>query len=342
MNLLIRIVKFFRTRVFLDKNEKNYIKHNLIKWKKYNKKDRKNVILVDLFQFYPWLNFYSYLVNVLAIKYDATPKFFYFNLYQGRLSKIRLFISKIKKLYESFNVTEGISEYNFSYSKNEIAKYSKAFEKLNYQKKKLLKYKFKKIIIGDLIYDTYLRIKYMPTLDMKNDLIKKIFFRAHKIFNEIEIYFHKNNIKCLIPSHVCYISYGIISRIAAKKKIPIVKIFQKNRGNASFRLLKVDKNEMTEEAPYFNYKKTFSKFSNIHKNKAIKKGQKIIKKRISGNFDSNLPNMTLSSFNNKFRKINFNNNFKKKIILFPHCYFDNPHRYRHMLFEDFYEQIKFF
>ena len=33
---------------------------------------------------------------------------------------------------------------------------------------------------------------------------------------------------------------------------------------------------------------------------------------------------------------------KPKIFLFPNCFFDNPHKYRSMIFNDFYEQMKFF
>ena len=51
--------------------------------------------------------------------------------------------------------------------------------------------------------------------------------------------------------------------------------------------------------------------------------------------------MTKSSFNNDKSNLKFSLN-KKKIVIFPHCYFDNPHRYRNMIFLDFYEQVKFF
>ena len=32
---------------------------------------------------------------------------------------------------------------------------------------------------------------------------------------------------------------------------------------------------------------------------------------------------------------------KEKIFIFPHCYLDNPHRYRSMIFPDFYDQVRF-
>ena len=334
------LINFLKFNFFINEKERRYISFNKSKWKNY-KINSKNKILIDLFPFSPWMHFYSFIVNILSKKLEAEASYFYFDLYQGRQGKISLFISKLKSIYRSFNVTEGLSEYKFVYTKKDLQKYNKKFSNINYNSIKLINYKYKGIKIGDLIYDTYLRINYTPTIDIKDDKLKKIFFRAHKILDEIEKYFKIYKVKCVIPSHVCYINFGIISRYASKRKIPIIKIFSKNRGNAAYRLLKVDKKYILEEPPYFDYKRTFSKFTKKQKEDALKIGKKLIKKRTSGYFDKSLPYMQKSSFNNVKTKINYNPS-KKKVVIFPHCYFDNPHRYRNMIFQDFYKQVNFF
>jgi len=340
--MLISILNFFKRNVFKNKDESNYVSFNKNQWKNHITKSKKNRILVDLFPHNPWIHFYSFIVNIFSKKLEAQAEYFYFDLYQGRLSKISLFISKLKSIYESFNVTEGLSEYNFVYNLKDLQKYNKKFLSLNFNSIKLVNYQYKGIKIGDLIYDTYLRINYVPTLNFKDDKLKKIFFRAHKICDEIEKYFKLYNVKCVFPSHVCYINYGIISRYAAKKKIPIIKIFSKNKGNAGFRLLKIDDNYVLDDPPYYNYRRIFKKFSKNQKKVALKIGKNLIQKRISGENDKNLPPFTAkSSFNNKKIKIKYNIS-KKKIVIFPHCFFDNPHRYRNAIFSDFYEQVKFF
>ena len=48
-------------------------------------------------------------------------------------------------------------------------KYDHLFSKINFDRKKLANYKYKNIKIGDLIYDTYLRIYYVPTIKI-NDI----------------------------------------------------------------------------------------------------------------------------------------------------------------------------
>ena len=46
--------------------------------------------------------------------------------------------------------------------------------------------------------------------------IKDIFVRAHFIFEYLDDFFSKNTVKAIIPSHLCYVPYGPISRLAKK------------------------------------------------------------------------------------------------------------------------------
>ena len=204
----------------------------------------------------------------------------------------------------------------------------------------------KDILLGDLIWDTYLRTNHTPTILRKDDKLKKIFYRANKIYDELNYYFKKNKVLCVIPSHTYYISYGIICRIAAKKKIPIIKLFAKNFGNNQLHLIKLKKSSgwqnITEEYPYFDFKKKFSSFSKKKKLTALRIGQKILQKRISGDFDPTVPYMKISSFNKSKDNNRIIKNNKPKIFLFPHSYIDAPHRFILILIKFFFFQMKFF
>lgn len=332
---------FIKNNIFLTKAEKLFVNLSLKKWKNSSKVNSKEVILVELFPWYPWIYFWSYLVNILSKEKKYKIAFYYFDFYQSKLSCSSYYIYKLKKIYNSFNVSKGISEYDFSYTKQDLHRYEKFFSTIK-TKKNLLNYKKDQIKIGDLIYDSFLRTTYEPTLIIHDSRLKSIFFRAQKIFEEVNSFLKKNSVKYIIPSHLCYISYGIITRIAQSKRIAVIKIKSENRGKAIFRLIKVDKYNL-DEPPYYNYKKTFSNFSVVKKNQALILGKQIIKKRFSGNFDKSLPYMKQSQFRkNPSKKIINLNNTKKKIIIFPHCFYDYPHRYRSMIFNDFYEHATFF
>ena len=331
---------FLKDRVLLDNNEKKFVEFNKKKWVNNNKKKEQGIILLDLFSWNPLIFFWSYISNLIALKKNYKIRYFYFDFDQSRTSKLKLYINKAKRIFKSFNVSKGISEYDFYFSKRDLKKYNNNFKKIK-SKRSLINYRKDGIKIGDLIYDTYLRIYYEPTLKLDDKKLKTIFFRSEKIFEEVKNYFKKNKVKILIPSHVCYMSYGIIVRIASSLGVPVVKVKAENGSNAGFRLTLLDPKYNLDEPRYYDYKSTFKKFSQKQKEKAISIGKKIIKNRISGNFDVNIPYIKKSTFKKSSHNKIQNIQNKEIIVLFLHCFYDNPHRFRSMIFNDFYEQIYF-
>ena len=331
---------FFLNLLFFSKNEKEFINKNESKFKKLPNVNKKDIILVDLFNWYPWIHFWSFLANELSIKKNCKIHFFYFGLYEGFFSNFNLFIYKLKKIYKSFGVTQGINSYELDKRLTNINYIKKRFNKIK-TKKLLYSYKYKQIKIGDLIYSQYLRAYLKPTVDLKDKKLANLFVKAHLIFDNVDDYFKKFNVMCIIPSHLCYVSYGLISRIAHQKyKIPIVKIFSKNRGKNLFKLIKIGK-YLLDENPYYEYKKIFSNLSYNKKKNGIRIGKKIMLQRLSGKYDPNLPYMKKNQFNKTDMENMKSIKNKKNIFLFAHDYFDNPMRYRSMIFTDFYEQVNF-
>ena len=128
------IFNFFKQRIFLDKNEKDYIKFNRSKWgfSKINKNKNKNksqVILVDLFPWYPSIYLWTYMTNLLSKKINADIKYYYFDFYQSKAGKSIFFIKKLINIYNSFNATKGLTEYDFEYSQKDYSNFIKFFFK---------------------------------------------------------------------------------------------------------------------------------------------------------------------------------------------------------------------
>ena len=340
------IFNFFKQRIFLDKNEKDYIKFNQSKWgfSKINKnKNKSQVILVDLFPWYPSIYLWTYMTNLLSKKINADIKYYYFDFYQSKAGKSIFFIKKLINIYNSFNATKGLTEYDFEYSQKDYSKFKKEFNKI-ITKKNLINYRFEGLKIGELIYDSYIRTTLEPTVNLNDERLKNIFFRSLKIFIEVKKFFKENSVRCVVPSHLCYMSYGIICKIALANKIPVIKVRSDKGGQVSFRLLKVDKWNLNEPA-FYDYKKTFSKMSVAEKKSGIAIGKNILQSRTSGSFDKYLPYIEKSQFHQKplikniKKKIESN---KEKIIIFLHCFYDYPHRFRSMIFPDFFEHALYF
>jgi hypothetical protein len=333
-------IYYFVNKIYINTDVRKYIIFNKKKWINCKIGDPKGIILLDLFDHYPFIHFWSYITNIVAKKNNLEIKYFYFYFYKSRFEKSFLYLRKIKEIYKSFNVTKGIDENDF---KNTNFQYkdqlNNIFQKIK-NKKKFIEYKYKNILIGDLIYDTYLRNTFKPTIDFKDPHLFYLFIRAHKIFDEIENFMKVNNVRLVIPSHPHYIQFGIITRIALKNKIKVFQIFQTNQGNNNLRIRKIFPDFPKERERYFEYKKNFFKLKNKRKLKQI--GKSILLRRLTGKKDYSLPYIK----NNTYSKLFENSSVKQlkienKIIIFAHCFFDSPHKHRKMLFEDFYEQLNF-
>lgn len=336
----LKIKDFFKFYIFLDKYEKEFCKFNEKYWRNTSQQTNKGIILVELFPWYPLIYFWSFLINILSLKKKCIPKFYYFSLY-GDHPLVSFFkIKKLTKIYNSFNVTRGVIEKDFKNINNKIDTFKNNFAKIK-KKGDLINYSRKGVIIGDLIYDTYLRTTFEPTVNLKDERLKKIFIRSEKILDLILDYFKNNNVRYVVPSHFCYSTFGIVARAAIKKNIKVIKVRHQNNAQASFRLIISDK-WCLDEPPYYNFKKEFSKFDKFKKNKSLKVGKRILHNRLSGKYDPSLAHMQKSQFRKSNSKQFFSmDKQKKSIIIFPHCFYDYPHRYRSMLFNDFYEQVIF-
>ena len=340
----IKLIIYYTRHAFLNQSEKAYIEHNIEKWKEFKIEEKKSdgIILVDLFPKNSLIHFWSYLVNILAKRTNSSIKYFYIGIYKNKVRNFK-FITRVReKIYKSFNVDVGISQFNFEYSDKDIAFYQKKFDGLKKSKSNLIIFSIGNIKLGDLIFDSYCRGSYKKTIDFEDKYLKECFFKALKLYFTTKEYFKKNKITAVCPSHVCYF-YGIIARIAANNNIPIIKVNADNRGNENFRINLVDQKYVNEEpSPYFNFKKTFKKLTKTQKKRGLILGKAILKNRLKGNYEPTLSYMKISQFDKNLKKTDLiKKNDRKKIFIFPHCYFDNVHRFRSTLFTDFGDQINF-
>ena len=143
-------------------------------------------------------------------------------------------------------------------------------------KEKLLNLKIEGVIIGDLIYDTFLKIKKLPTVDINSDILKNYIFECIQVFYYWKKYFENNNVKSVITVHPTYL-YGIIMRLACQKNIPVYRahvnsvqyIKQKNYNAGK---------PFGDYPKYFNLLNTKNKIELINKSKLLL--EDILKKKV--------------------------------------------------------------
>lgn len=220
----------------------------------------------------------------------------------------------------------------FSKNKNNYDIVFKKIVKNIKTKKDIERIKIKGILVGDLIYDTYLRDKKKYTIDISSEDFKFFLKKCIKIFIYWHEYFKNNIVASVIVSHSVYLN-AIPVRIAISKNIPVYLTSLKS-------IYYLNRNEMFAFKQYKAYPKIFKKLKN--KKKLILLANKRLKLRFEGKIGVDMLYSSKSAWSPYFfneRIINKSN--KIKILIVAHDFFDSPHSYGRNLFTDFYEWLIF-
>ncbi|MEO6847751.1 MAG: hypothetical protein ABI443_09330, partial [Chthoniobacterales bacterium] len=218
-------------------------------------------------------------------------------------------------------------------------------------KQDLLKVTLRGILIGDKIYDTYLRMHNLSTVDLKDERLLDIIRLALAIFHASERYLEKTKVVAYFVDDPSYISSGILSRMMFAKNVPTyVSVW-----GSEFWLLRSHPATSPEEQlcpvsstvhSHYMYPILFSRLSDGEKEAGILKGREALEKRLSGAHCPfiQMPKSPYANGENTDAPagpILANHNGRPKILVMLHDFIDCPHSYRHMLFPDFKEWITF-
>lgn len=102
----------------------------------------------------------------------------------------------------------------------------------------ILEYQLRGVHVGDLMYDTYLRITSLPTIERLDDRFADVFARASSLADRYSYLFEKLNVVCTVISHDVYNDYGLLLRCSLKHGVPV---YQKGAsGTSEVRILRYD------------------------------------------------------------------------------------------------------
>jgi hypothetical protein len=333
---MINVIKFFFCNFNI--NVQNLILFNK---KNFNHKNfDKNIILFDYSEVKQNHIPYSYLANVLSSKYNARLVLFKadiaLNFFKIIIFQLFFFFSAFPfSIYKSFGTSSNVLFiFNKKIRVRSLVLLKEILKKIK-SKEDILEIKLNNIVIGDLIYDHYLKSYRLPTIDFLDKKFIKFLHKSILIFIFWEEYFKKNRVKAIHVGHGVYLT-GVPCRIAISNNIPVyhgtlVGLYrlnhQNNQPNLDFKYLK----------------KNFKKISKLEQKKLIK----IAKHRINLRINKNAVGVDMGYSKKSawvkriYKKRVLINNNKIKILISAHCFFDSPHGYGQMVFPDFYEWIDF-
>ena len=337
MYLYLALINFFYIKKFIDYNKKHFIKFK-----------KKEKILIEISNISQYILSSSYLSRVLCKSRNAQLIGYYPHL-TINLRFIIIFIYDLiypfskRYIFKSFGVSRFLIPLPI-YSKKKIEKKLKSLKNKIKNKDDILKIKIDNIYIGDLIYDSYLRINFRPTI-----IIDSKSFNNHLICFINKFYFWKNyfisnNVRAIIFSHAVY-HLGLPARLASYYKIPGympsctgIKKFSKD-------LLYHDNGKVNK---FF-----FDNLNALSKKKILTTSSKLLNKKFNNKFNNkfytelyqgNVDPIDIKSIDTfspmKNRNI-FPKNGKLNFVIFAHCFYDAAHNGGKFLFADFYEWLNF-
>ena len=345
MKLLILIKS-----LFLDKNELKFIK-TLKNFNKFKDFKKNNVLLIipndhyylcynyiifkerlSKFNVYGYWPYFMHLNNKnkysIVEKFHEFKSYIYFKLLKKKFSKLYRPLS-LKKFYDFDSICKKYS------SKKDLVEANKKSNKIfkNLKKKEdVLNLKINNIYCGDLIYDTYIRFRNHPTVDIKDLYLKKIIFKSILLILSVKKLQSEMKFKYLYTSYATYNFYGIMVRTLLEEGVEVYSgatIAQYNKKLTRKDFLHVE-----------NYKKFPTIFKKLdYKSKKIEESKKFVNKIFYGN-RKNLQIMDYMNVN-PFEKNQIKLNKKYDGIIFLPNFFESQREWGKLVFSDFYDWIIF-
>ena len=313
-------------RIFYDFSKKNWQKNPN---KKIKGEDLTDLLFEDMYIFQ-----LSYIVNFFYKNYDLTPT--YYHLIPREKFLLRFLFSTLKKFTRIHKLFFSFGS-DFAFGQKKFKKSKLILNSLQFNSKnELLDYQIDGTRIGDLIYDSYLRTYQLPTVELSDKRLYQMILNALDVYFSCEEYLETHNVKKVVLSHAVYINYGILARVALKKGIDVYNVHYER----VFHKLSID--HLGPTLRHSLYTEIFSGFSFKEKEKCRLLAKKILEERLEGKVDRGIAYMQESPYqNNEIQQNIFLNDGRPKVILMLHCFYDAPHIYKSMLFEDFYEWLDF-
>ena len=351
--MLKKLYNFFsiinRYNLFLTSNERFFIRNNnfFLKKKKLINNNYKRNIFIQTPNNYYFLLLFKILINEKNLLnkfniYGLWPQSFYSNQNTNTISfKLKEIISssfanllfyKWQSLYKSIGVKKLIKNndcYNNSKKKKILLKTQNIINKIK-KKDDILKIRINNIFCGDLIYDTYIRYRSKPTVNINDTFLSHIIYKFFINLNILKNIQKKYKISEYYSSYSSYISHGLPIRFFINKKINTYSC-----GSMFSYFKKLNNKRFLHSEHALNFKKIFYSLKN--KRNLINLAKKEMKNKFLGTVVSSNQYLKVNTYNTN-NKIKFNKKLNNLFgVVFLHDFFDAPHDQDKLIFNDFFD-----
>jgi len=284
--------------------------------------ETRNLILLDDFPIYRWAVPNFILAHQIASETNSKVAVFSF----------REPTTSAKSLYTQLLVDELIViRLSWTQKLELYREYRQLLKYLNHGES-LINYNIQGIPIGLDIYESILRSGY-PTIDNQSQKTFRIAYLGLKQFVYFRTIFKQNRIKGVLVSHDNYVGPGILAHMAFHYGVEVIL--------ANLISMSIPERDFQSYEKFCRYKIYAEYLSEKELKEGIEWAKSQLSLRITGSLGVGIKYQEKSAFEDATvaRQTTLNN--VTKILVLTHDFFDNPHGYARMFFDDFLDWMLF-
>ena len=212
-------------------------------------------------------------------------------------------------------------------------------------KNDLLRLKIGKVLVGDLIYDTFLRENFVATIsdeELSGPRILRYIEESVILHEWAKKTAQEQKIRALIQDHQgFYIYHGILGRHLASFGIPVFNYVDRDSAGLGKVIWSQEQSGSSHNA-YWLYSSAFKKLSTKEKESGLRMAEQSMKRRLKGALDDKiLPDISAYGEGRVADLAPYQKDKRPVVLVFMHEFNDAVHCYRSCVFSDFWEWINF-
>lgn len=325
---------------------RGFARHNKKIWKDFPQGGNDSEVLVEFNSWDPLLGF-SYLAPILAKEFQSNIRSFMASPKRGTFGTGALQLSVVRagfflnlfsnvQVYKSFGVQPHILVPIRAHRlATKAKKLSEEFFLTDPDNRTLENFAIENVLIGDLIYDTYLRQNAVATINLSDPRFRKFFRQSVQDFLFWLNYVSGERVAAVITSHSSY-TLAFPLRVAMARGIPSFVA-----GTGAMYRVSMDRPHAGCE--FLDYPEFFDNLGKSEKDRLLKQADTVLQDRFEG-FVGEGSDISKISAQNYRRQILGQALFptgKTKVLVALHAFSDSPHWGGRALFPDYWEWVWF-
>jgi hypothetical protein len=341
IDALVKLRKFvvrLHARYFMHKPDRDFIS---ARFRKPPRSPDAPVVLVQCVENYYYLSLFDWIVGALRTRGSLTVDQFIlrslrlgsssspWGFIKARVYQNALTDAKWIRMYAAFCDRIAYRSAGIDWSFQFVRDVRDAFRiwwELD-TKEDVLSLKMAGVLVGDLIYDSYLRFKPAATVDVGDFYLALVVWQAVRDVRRAMHYMSTVRPKVYLTSYSSYIQHGIAARVALQCGVRVFSF-----GNRQEIIKELTISDWVHLRHPDSYRGDFGLLATPAARLA--EAEEKLGSRLAGNLDSATAYMSRSAYADSTARMP---DVRGAIVVFLHDFFDSPHCYRWMLYTDFWE-----